>query len=32
MDLWGRDEQALAHRAHRFADLQAAAQVLDALR
>ena len=32
MKTWGRDEQALARRAARFAEMQAAATVLDALR
>jgi chaperone required for assembly of F1-ATPase len=32
MKTWGRDEQALARRAARFAEMQAAAMVLDALR
>jgi chaperone required for assembly of F1-ATPase len=32
MDYWGRDEQALARRAARFGEMQAAATVLDALR
>jgi chaperone required for assembly of F1-ATPase len=32
MDFWGRDEQALARRAAHFAEMQAAAMVLDALR
>jgi chaperone required for assembly of F1-ATPase len=32
MDYWGSDEQALARRAARFAEMQAAATVLDALR
>jgi chaperone required for assembly of F1-ATPase len=32
MQFWGRDELALQRRAHRFAELQAAAKVLDALR
>jgi chaperone required for assembly of F1-ATPase len=32
MDFWGRDEQALARRAAGFAEMQAAAAVLDALR
>jgi chaperone required for assembly of F1-ATPase len=28
MDFWGRDEAALERRAHRFAEMQAAALVL----
>ena len=32
MAKWGRDEQALARRADRFADLQAAALVLSSLK
>jgi chaperone required for assembly of F1-ATPase len=32
MDFWGRDEQALKRRAFRFAEMQAAATVLEALR
>jgi chaperone required for assembly of F1-ATPase len=32
MDYWGRDELALQRRAYRFAEMQAAAKVLDALR
>ena len=32
MSLWGRDEVILARRAYRFAEMQAAARVLDALR
>jgi chaperone required for assembly of F1-ATPase len=32
MDYWGRDEQALVRRAARFAEMHAAAAVLDALR
>jgi chaperone required for assembly of F1-ATPase len=32
MDFWGRDEQALKRRAARFAEMQAAATVVEALR
>ena len=32
MSLWGRDEVILARRAYRFAEMQAASRVLDALR
>jgi chaperone required for assembly of F1-ATPase len=32
MEFWGRDELALQRRAYRFAEMQAAARVLDALR
>ena len=32
MELWGRDALALERRAFRFAEMQAAATVLDALR
>jgi chaperone required for assembly of F1-ATPase len=32
MQFWGRDELALERRAYRFAEMQAAAQVLEALR
>jgi len=32
MEFWGRDELALRQRAYRFADMQAAATVLDTLR
>jgi chaperone required for assembly of F1-ATPase len=32
MEFWGRDEMALQRRAYRFAELQAAATVLDTLR
>jgi chaperone required for assembly of F1-ATPase len=32
MDFWGRDELALQRRAYRFAEMTAAARVLDALR
>ena len=32
MSLWGRDEVILARRAYRFAEMQAAAGVLAALR
>jgi chaperone required for assembly of F1-ATPase len=30
MELWGRDQLALEHRAARFAEMQAAATVLEA--
>ena len=32
MQFWGRDEVILARRAYRFAEMQAAALVLDQLR
>ena len=32
MQFWGRDEVILQRRAYRFAEMQAAARVLDALR
>ena len=32
MEFWGRDEVILTRRAYRFAEMQAAASVLDALR
>ena len=32
MEFWGRDEVALARRAFRFAEMQAAAAVLDHMR